>query len=287
MAIQVRQLQPGNDLLLSDFLERRADSSMFIRANLRHSGLADTGKPYSGTYVAAFSGAAIEAVAALFWSGTVILQAPFYLGPILNHLTGLDVRPIKTLLGPLSQTDEARRLLGLRNAPTKKTSREDLFALGLERLVMPEHLAAGTWVSRRPKPNELRTLVDWRIASVIETNSASDDEEQTRRDADEVIRRLDRESAIWVLEVDGRVVSMNSFNAVMPEMVQVGGVFTPPDLRGFGFARACVAGSLAAARHRGVERAVLFTPKDNAAAQTAYRAIGFRLVGDYGIVVFG
>ena len=65
-----------------------------------------------------------------------------------------------------------------------------------------------------------------------------------------------------------------------------GGVFTPPDLRGLGFARACVAGSLVAARTAGVGRSVLFTPKENASAQAAYRAIGFRIVGEYGLVAF-
>ena len=43
MAIEVRQLRPGDDLQLSAFLESRADSSMFLRNNLRRSGLEDTG----------------------------------------------------------------------------------------------------------------------------------------------------------------------------------------------------------------------------------------------------
>ena len=41
-----------------------------------------------------------------------------------------------------------------------------------------------------------------------------------------------------------------------------------------------------AARRAGVVRSVLFTPKENASAQAAYRAIGFRVVGEYGLVVF-
>ena len=46
------------------------------------------------------------------------------------------------------------------------------------------------------------------------------------------------------------------------------------------------AGSLVAAKAAGVGRSVLFTPKDNASAQAAYRAIGFRIVGEYGLVAF-
>jgi ribosomal protein S18 acetylase RimI-like enzyme len=219
------------------------------------------------------------------WTGFVAMQAPYHLGPILNKLQALKVRPIKGLLGPLGQTEEARQLLGLRKTATRKNSREDLFALGLDKLVVPEHLAAGTWISRKPKRIELEMLVDWRMASVVETG-AGDDTPQTRAEADEGVRRMERDGQVWLLEVDGRVVSMNSHNATLADMVQVGGVYTPPDLRGLGFARACVAGSLMAAKHAGIERAVLFTPKANASAQAAYRAIGFRVVGDYGIVIF-
>ncbi len=286
MPIEVRQLKPGDDLLLSDFLESRADSSMFIRNNLRRSGLEDTGLAYSGTYVGALSAGRIEAVAVLYWSGTLMVQAPYHLGPILQHLIRLAARPVRGILGPLGQTDEARQLLGRSRAPVLKASREDLFALRLDRLEVPEHLAAGRWTSRRPRRDELATLVDWRVLSVTETGAAAQPDERTRADADEVIRSLDRDGALWVLEVDGRIVSMNSYNATMPDMVQIGGVFTPTDLRGLGFARACVAGSLVAGRRAGIGRSVLFTPKDNASAQAAYRAIGFRVVGDYGIVMF-
>jgi uncharacterized protein len=151
MAVTVRQLGLGDEGRLAGFLEGRADSSMFLRANLDRSGLVDTGLPYAGTWVAALAGDRIEAVVALFWSGFLALQAPDHLGPILEHLTGLGVRPVRGLLGPLAQTDAALRLLGLVGAPARKASREDLFALTLDRLVVPARLASGH-VRRRSRP---------------------------------------------------------------------------------------------------------------------------------------
>jgi predicted GNAT family acetyltransferase len=62
-------------------------------------------------------------------------------------------------------------------------------------------------------------------------------------------------------------------------------VWTPPELRGRGYARAVVAGSLLAVRVEGIRRAVLFTDDDNVQAQRAYVALGFARVGDYGIVL--
>ncbi len=46
-----------------------------------------------------------------------------------------------------------------------------------------------------------------------------------------------------------------------------------------------VAGSLLAARNQGVDRAVLFADPLNQAAKRAYLSLGFRIVGDYGLVL--
>jgi predicted GNAT family acetyltransferase len=73
-------------------------------------------------------------------------------------------------------------------------------------------------------------------------------------------------------------------NAVLPDAVQIGGVYTPPELRGRGHARAVVATSLTDARAAGATRAILFTPRPDAAA--AYRAVGFAPVGHYAVVLF-
>src|SRR5438552_10624203 len=79
--------------------------------------------------------------------------------------------------------------------------------------------------------------------------------------------------------------STSVFNAMLPDIVQIGGVWTPPEFRGRGYARAVVAGSLLAARKQGVARAVLFADPANERARRAYQFLGFRIVGDYGLVL--
>jgi predicted GNAT family acetyltransferase len=90
----------------------------------------------------------------------------------------------------------------------------------------------------------------------------------------------------WLIEHDGVPTSFSGFNARLPDVVQIGGVFTPPALRSRGWARAAVASQLAAVVGEGVSRALLFTGEDNLAAQRAYTAIGFRRIGDYGLLLF-
>jgi predicted GNAT family acetyltransferase len=98
------------------------------------------------------------------------------------------------------------------------------------------------------------------------------------------VRLLRDRRSHWLLTDGDRPVSYANFNARLPDIVQVGGVWTPPGLRGLGYGGAVVAGSLLAARQAGVTRAVLFAERED--AKRAYRRIGFRTVGEYGLVLF-
>jgi predicted GNAT family acetyltransferase len=79
-------------------------------------------------------------------------------------------------------------------------------------------------------------------------------------------------------------VAMVGFNARLPGIVQVGAVWTPPEHRRQGLARAAVALHLAEARAERVSRAILFT--SNPFAERAYRALGFREVGRFALLIF-
>ena len=68
--------------------------------------------------------------------------------------------------------------------------------------------------------------------------------------------------------------------------MQIGGVWTPPELRRQGYGRAVVAASLLDAQSEGVKTAILFTGKGNIAAQKAYEALGFRHIDSYRLVLF-
>ena len=78
-------------------------------------------------------------------------------------------------------------------------------------------------------------------------------------------------------------MAKSSFNARIKEAVQIGGVWTPPELRNRGYGRSAVAASLLEARSEGVEKAILFTGGDNIPAQKAYTSLGFQPIGRYRI----
>ena len=281
----VKILTPGDERALEAFLAPHADSSMILRSNVRSAGLVDRGEPYQATYAAAFEGDRIVAVAAHCWNGNLLLQAPAHLERVVRTATAESGRGILGLLGPWEQVEIARRALGLASAPAAKSASETLFALPLDELVVPEILRSGRVTCRRTTESDLARAAEWRVAFSVEALGLSDGP-ALRTEAHDGVRRAHEQGVSWVLldSSTRELLSYSAFNSHLPDVVQIGGVWTPPALRSRGYARAVVAGSLLEAARAGVRRAVLFA--EDPAAQRAYVALGFRIVGSYGLVLF-
>ncbi|PYO40014.1 MAG: GNAT family N-acetyltransferase [Gemmatimonadetes bacterium] len=281
---ELRLLRPGDEAALEAFLAGHADTSMFLRSNARSAGLADRGERMQATYVAALEGGRIAGVAAHCWNGIVLVQAPAHAPVVAREAVRRSGRAVTGFSGPWGQVAAAREALGLGAAPTAKDSRDELYVLELAQLVIPPQLAAGGLRCRHPDEGELELLVEWRVSFSLEALGAAPGPELRRASRDDVLLQHQR-GADWVLVSGTTPVAYAVFNAMLPEIVQIGGVWTPQELRGRGYARCVVAGSLLAAGKQGVRRAVLFADPLNAAARAAYLALGFRIVGDYGLVL--
>ncbi len=291
-------LRPGDESRLEAFLRPRLDSSMILLSNLRKAGIADRGGPFEGTYYRAPAGGEIAGVAAHYWQGNLILQAPDHLDELVETISSAPVREVRGLLGPGDQVGRARRLLGWPDARIQLDEREGLYALPLAELVVPQQLGAGsvtpeggkpTLRGRRAERRDLDRVAAWRVDYCLEALGAEETPELRAQCRAEMEGYLER-GETWVLEDSGVegggvAVASTSFNATIREAVQVGGVWTPPELRGRGYGRAAVAASLLDARAEGVERAILFTGDDNVPAVKAYAALGFRRVGDHRVVL--
>ncbi len=279
----LRSLGPGDQPALEAFLVRHADFSMFLRSNSRAAGLVYEGQPLQAQYVAAFDGGEIVAVAAHCWNDMLLVQAPVHVAEVARAAVELSARPVAGLSGPAAQVVAARSALGLDDRPAPKFGREELFALDLKDLVVPAPLADGQWTCRHPRPDELELLIDWRVDYAREALHAPDTP-TLRRECELELRLVHERGSNWVLE-DRGLVSYSAFNARLPDVVQIGGVWTPQALRGQGYGRAVVAGSLLEVKETGVRRAVLFAERED--AKRAYTGIGFQVVGEYGLVLFG
>jgi GNAT superfamily N-acetyltransferase len=280
--VNVRVLGPGDAAALEAFLGRHADSSMFLRSNARRAGLEDHGRPYEATYVAAEDGGAIVAVAAHCWNGMLLLQAPSHAAAVARAAAARSTRRLRGFAGPWEQVTAARAALGAAAVPTAKPENEGLYALSLAALRVPAPLGDGRWTWRVPTAADDDLLFGWRLAFNREALGLGDTP-AVRDETGADVRRWREEGSGFVLEDAGRPVAFAAWNAWLPDIVQIGGVWTPPALRGRGYGRGATAAALLAARARGATRGVLFT--DAPAAVTAYTALGFERVGTYGLVL--
>ncbi|MGR3760514.1 GNAT family N-acetyltransferase [Roseobacteraceae bacterium NS-SX3] len=268
----------GADLgWVEDLLRAHVQSSMFLLANLRAHGLGSDAPRGLNLWVRT---GAEQGVFAVTNSGMVMPQAPGAAPEDWQAAAALLAG--RSLLGCIGETGQVRAVLcaaGLGQYPRQVDRDEPCFALdlaGLKVLAVP-----GTELL--PLSAMPRGLAeDWRRDYNVEILGAAP-QQAAAVSAREVAEYLERDSH-RVLMAEGVPVAMTGFNAALPDVVQIGGVYTPPEQRNRGWARLAVALHLAEARQRGVRKAVLFAASP--AAVRAYTAIGFRRAGSYSLVLF-
>lgn len=278
---EIRLLEPGDEEPLERFLAAHRDEGQLLRANLDRGGIEDRGEPYQGTYAACLRRGAVTAVAAHYWNGMLLLQAGEATEQVARLALAASGRRLGGLLGPWDQVLRVAQCLDLPQDCSGLDRPQRLMTLDLARLILPEPLARGELVCRRARSSELELLYNWRAVFEAETSGLCDDR-TLRAAARQMIDRQQKSGDNWVLTRGGRLVAGCTVIGEVGEAVQIGGVSTPKDRRNRGYGRAVVAGALRAARERGRTRALLIT--DNPAAERAYRAIGFAVCGEVGLV---
>jgi GNAT superfamily N-acetyltransferase len=280
--MDIRILDDSDQTKLEAFLIGHRDSSMFLRSNALRVGLVYRDAPLHALYTGAFEESRVIGVVAHAWSGMVLLQCSGNLDELARRCILSSGRKVTGFAGPADQVRRAQIALNLADAPAKMAEDEWLYALDLAELKIPELLTNGNIRCRPPLPEERNLLCEWRSAYDIEILGSTDSEETRNRAAAALDRQI-AEGNAWVAIRNGVSVSLSAFNATLPDIVQLGGIYTPPEHRGRGYAKAAVAASLIAARQRGATRAVLFT--SNPSAARSYEAVGFRRLGDYGLIL--
>jgi hypothetical protein len=94
-------------------------------------------------------------------------------------------------------------------------------------------------------------------------------------------RDEDPEGGIVLWEDGGEVVSMAGFGGRTPNGIRVGPVYTPPELRGRGYASALTAALTQRLLDQGRSFVFLFTDLANPTSNSIYQRIGYRAVSDF------
>ena len=284
MPLTIRQLVPGDESIAESFLRERWRSSFLLLSNLKKAGLTYNGRAFEGVYVGAFQGSLLIAIAAHYWSGNLILQAPDAAPQVAETALLLSRRPLRGLLGPWNQVVAVRKALLLEALPTRVDSKEVLYLLEFDDLKAPAILSRKDVRCCLAEEAHFPAITEMYVEEACSIGSA--DASQLRSQILEYIERARSERGIFVLEANGQAVAVTAFHGRAYDTVQLGGVYTLAKFRSLGYGRGVVAGSMLIARHEGIKSALLFTGEHNAPARHMYEAINFRAIGDYGLALF-
>lgn len=265
--------QPHEAPRIAAFLARAPHRAMFPLSNLAAHGM-DGDHPFSMRFWTRQEAGQITDILGLSQGGMILPALDPQLAGAALALSG---HHVSGLAGPADQCRAIESALGLQGAAKTLDCDEPHFLLELADLILPEGVGDLRPLSGAPQGIVRGWMADYH-GNTLGTPQG--------RIAGAVEGWMDKALADQSLQVlmDGKTpLAMSGFNARLPQIVQVGGVYTPPQLRGRGHARRAVALHLAQARAEGVRAATLFS--GSPAAARAYIAIGFRQVGSWSLIL--
>ena len=260
---------------IEDFLTDHIATAMFPLSNLRRYGMKG-GHRHAVSFWLRWRAGRITDVLTVTDEGFLFPQCPTSpWGDIKTVLAGQAYRGI---LGAADQVSALRDAFGW-DSHAGIDAVEPLYQLALDALKLPDCTGFDLIpLSDAPR----KTVVDWRAAYLAEVLPMPG-ENPAEIAARDIASYLEADSHRVLLR-DGKPVAMTGFNARLPQAVQIGGVYTPPELRGQGLARRAVGLHLQQAQRLGVTKSILFAASDTAAR--AYEAIGFVKTGAFAMLIY-
>lgn len=281
-----KKLIPGEEHTLEIFLKHYPETSMFLRSNLRNSGIEyknDT--PYHGEYFVHHNSLGeIQGVLAHYWNGNIMMQCPDpgVLHDLVDYFKSHCTRSICGILGDERQAKIVIDLLGINPPSFALNAIDGLYQLLLSKIIVPIKITSDYQLKKAKycDPYILKKwLTDYHIEALGADLSNPDSVESINNSINDAFNRDD----LWTLDHNNIPLSLCGFNASLPDIVQIGPVWTPVEYRNHGYARNVVALSLLEARKKGIKQAILFT--NNLAAERAYFSIGFKKIGEYRLAI--
>lgn len=157
---------------------------------------------------------------------------------------------------------------------------EVTMAQGLFRLDRVEIVPAPKGHAREATESDIDVLALWLVA--FRDEAVPHNEPLTVDSAKPLIeRRLDNpDTGMWVWDHEGQVVSMSGHGGPTPNGIRIAPVYTPPDLRGNGYATALVAHQSQDLLDSGRRFCFLYTDLSNPTSNAIYERIGYKRIAD-------
>jgi RimJ/RimL family protein N-acetyltransferase len=278
-----KKLSSKDEAELESFLRSYPETSMFLRSNLRNSGIEyQSNTPYHGEYFAyCNSFNEIQGIIAHYWNGNIMMQCPdlTVLKELFLYARPHFTRPICGILGDERQAQIVIDLLEITPSSFALNAVDGLYQLLLSEMMVPNSF----YQLKKAKYCAPDILKKWLTDYHIEALGADLNSPSSVESINNAIEEASNRDDLWTLEHKGLPRSLCGFNASLPDIVQIGPVWTPLEYRNQHYARTVVALCLQKAQKNGVKQAILFT--NNLAAERAYFSIGFKKIGQYRLAI--
>ncbi|HET7727196.1 MAG TPA: GNAT family N-acetyltransferase [Candidatus Limnocylindrales bacterium] len=187
--------------------------------------------------------------------------------------------PLPGVAGPPAPAARFARAFGAATGrAASRTMAERVFRL--ER-VIPPPLPPGRW--RSAELADVDRIAAWLVAFQAEAVP----HDPPMRDVHEVVTAwVGGRRFVYLWEVDGKPVSLATASAPTPNGIRIGPVYTPPEQRGRGYARALTAAASQDQLDRGRRFCFLFTDLANPVSNRIYQQIGYEAVTDVDVWQF-
>jgi len=200
---------------------------------------------------------------------------PFNLVLARGSAPGVDLlarsldEPLPGVVGAVPEVD---RFVAARGARAEPRARQGIYALTA--VVAPEAPSGRPRAARR---DDRPLLLEWWTAFAVEAlDELEPDADRIARNVDHKLDESDGGIAVW--EDSGSPVSAVGFGSPTPTGIRIGPVYTPPQLRGRGYASALTAHVSADQLARGRRFCFLYTDLANPTSNKIYAAIGYERV---------
>jgi uncharacterized protein len=199
----------------------------------------------------------------------LVLARPRREGALEWLADGID-EELPGVTGARPEVDAFAAFWSRRHGVASRIERE----MGLYALDRVEPVPEAAGRSRRAAEADAPLLVDWLRAFGAEVLNEGDPDRDNPRQL--VEHRLTSSEAGFVLWEDGdEPVSLAGWSGPTPNGIRIGPVYTPPDLRGRGYATALVAELSAALLEQGRRFCFLYTDLANPTSNAIYERIGY------------
>lgn len=278
----IQDVTEANRDIAMAFLDHYSETSLFLLSNLAEWGPRLSDSLNSGNYRFIMDQGEPVAVFCLTRRGNLLAQTGERtdLAPEILQACEAEPFPIQGVLGEWRAAESLWRLLCKRPGfHPKHESKERLYRLQIADRAFPR-IGAGR--IRRLLPTDFKQWDRLNRAYLLEEKLPLQGDTSERRAS---FTRQSSAGHWWGAFQEERLVTTVALNAAYSSIGQVGGVYTAPEARRRGLARAAMHTLIGdSAEHHKLTTLVLFTGARNGEAQRLYESLGFEKIGDFGML---